>query len=78
MFLDNDERGFLVTIGGSSTAPSGVRSVRRVGEARGGSRGTRASRRDNGWNGVAWLGRLCDEGNHRLAEPVAAAPRTAR
>jgi hypothetical protein len=35
VFLDNDERCFLITIGGSSTAPSGVRSVRRVGEARG-------------------------------------------
>ena len=29
MFLDNDERCFLITIGGSSTAPSGLRSVPR-------------------------------------------------
>ena len=55
MFPDNDERCFLITIGGSSTALSGPA----IGACPAGAaaEGTRASRRDNGWNSVAWRGR---------------------
>jgi hypothetical protein len=71
VFPDNDERCFLITIDGSSTALSGPA----IGACprRAAAEGTRASRRDKRWNSVAWAKQVCDEGNRRQEEPVAAA-----
>jgi hypothetical protein len=55
VFPDNDERCFLITIGGSSTALSGPAIG--VCPRRAAAEGTPASRRDTGWNSVAWANR---------------------
>jgi hypothetical protein len=63
VFPDNDERCFLITIGASSAALTGPA----IGAClrRAAAEGTRASRRDDGSNGVARAKQVCDEGNHR-------------
>jgi hypothetical protein len=62
VFPDNDERCFLITIGGSNTALSGpaIDSCPRRAAAEGREPAAlvrNASRRDNGSNSVAWRGR---------------------
>ena len=84
MFPDNDERSFLITIGGSNTALSGpaIDSCPRRAAAEGREPAAlvrNASRRDNGSNSVAWRGRSVMEiaGSQNLL-PAPKTPRLSR